>query len=224
MPIVVACSCGKQFRAKDEHAGKRLRCPGCGQPLTIPGGGGAAAAAGLPTTKHSFGAGPQKQQPGLHISFSAGQWVLIGIAILIPAFVIFIKLGPLKARDDWNRISSKAEYDITDVTGKAIRSLVPPVRGHPPPSVKSVAFMTVGGLMMSVPDDIGFTGMSDVGGFKGHYFPKTGEVEVELTHWGQALKITGRVKEKDNDKDIQAEVNGKKAVELPPLNTTDQVY
>jgi hypothetical protein len=219
MPIVVACSCGKQFRAKDEHAGKRLRCPGCGQPLAIPGG--AAPAAGLPTTKHSFGAGPQKPQPGLHISLSAGQWVLVGIAILIPAFVLFVKLGPLKARDDWNRISSQAEYDIMDVTGKALRSIVPPVRGHPPPSVKSVAFMTTG-LVLSVPNDIGFTGMSSVGGFKGHYFAKTGEVVVEFKYWGQSLNITGRVKDKDDHKDIQAEVNGVKAVELPLSPSGDE--
>src|SRR5258708_3635722 len=36
MPIVVACQCGKRFKAGDQFAGKRTRCPGCGQPLTIP--------------------------------------------------------------------------------------------------------------------------------------------------------------------------------------------
>lgn len=36
MPIVVTCRCGQRFRAKDELAGKRLKCPSCGQPLTIP--------------------------------------------------------------------------------------------------------------------------------------------------------------------------------------------
>ena len=41
MPIPVACSCGQKFSAKDELAGKRVKCPKCAQPLVI----GAPAAA-----------------------------------------------------------------------------------------------------------------------------------------------------------------------------------
>ncbi len=36
MPIPVGCQCGKRFQAKDELAGKRVKCPGCGNVLTIP--------------------------------------------------------------------------------------------------------------------------------------------------------------------------------------------
>lgn len=36
MPIKVACTCGQTFKAKDELAGKRVRCPKCSQPLIIP--------------------------------------------------------------------------------------------------------------------------------------------------------------------------------------------
>ena len=36
MSIVVACQCGKRFKAGDQYAGKRTKCPGCGQALTIP--------------------------------------------------------------------------------------------------------------------------------------------------------------------------------------------
>ena len=36
MPFPVACQCGKQFMAKDELAGKRVRCPSCSGVLTIP--------------------------------------------------------------------------------------------------------------------------------------------------------------------------------------------
>lgn len=36
MPIKVSCQCGKQLSVKDEYAGKRVKCPGCGQPLSIP--------------------------------------------------------------------------------------------------------------------------------------------------------------------------------------------
>lgn len=49
MSISVTCSCGKRFKAKDEWAGKRCRCPGCQQPVTVP------AAAALPDEPGSGG-------------------------------------------------------------------------------------------------------------------------------------------------------------------------
>src|SRR5262245_36544007 len=36
MPIPFRCACGKKLQAKDEYAGKKLKCPGCGAILTIP--------------------------------------------------------------------------------------------------------------------------------------------------------------------------------------------
>src|SRR5579871_257925 len=36
MMIQVTCSCGKELRARAEHAGKRAKCPRCGQVLLIP--------------------------------------------------------------------------------------------------------------------------------------------------------------------------------------------
>jgi hypothetical protein len=38
MPILVSCKCGKKLRLKDELAGKRVKCPGCGQCLAVPAG------------------------------------------------------------------------------------------------------------------------------------------------------------------------------------------
>lgn len=46
MPIRVVCSCGQQFAAKDELAGKRVKCPKCQAVLTIPAAGAPAAASG----------------------------------------------------------------------------------------------------------------------------------------------------------------------------------
>ena len=42
MPIKVTCQCGKSFAAKDELAGKAVKCPNCQQPLRIPSAGIAA--------------------------------------------------------------------------------------------------------------------------------------------------------------------------------------
>ena len=36
MTITFHCECGKQLRAKEEHAGKRAKCPSCGKPVAVP--------------------------------------------------------------------------------------------------------------------------------------------------------------------------------------------
>lgn len=52
MPIKVSCSCGQSFAAKDEMAGKTVKCPKCKQPLTIP----RAGSAGRPSAPRGQGA------------------------------------------------------------------------------------------------------------------------------------------------------------------------
>src|SRR5437899_10199533 len=37
MPIRIGCECGKNLAVKDELAGRRVRCPGCGIVLDVPG-------------------------------------------------------------------------------------------------------------------------------------------------------------------------------------------
>ncbi len=36
MSISFACDCGKQLTVADVHAGKRAKCPACGNPVTVP--------------------------------------------------------------------------------------------------------------------------------------------------------------------------------------------
>jgi hypothetical protein len=36
MTIRVACKCGKTFAAQPHLAGKRIKCPSCGVPMTVP--------------------------------------------------------------------------------------------------------------------------------------------------------------------------------------------
>jgi len=45
MPIKVQCACGAAFAAKDELAGRTVKCPKCQQPLPIPAAGAPVAAA-----------------------------------------------------------------------------------------------------------------------------------------------------------------------------------
>ena len=39
MPILVNCACGKEYPVKDDFAGKRVKCPACGEVLTVPSSG-----------------------------------------------------------------------------------------------------------------------------------------------------------------------------------------
>jgi hypothetical protein len=48
MPIKVTCQCGKSFAAKDELAGKAVKCPNCQKPLRIPAANQPAAPAAAP--------------------------------------------------------------------------------------------------------------------------------------------------------------------------------
>lgn len=36
MPIATACDCGKSGKVKEELAGKKVRCPGCGHSINVP--------------------------------------------------------------------------------------------------------------------------------------------------------------------------------------------
>ncbi|MDQ3439775.1 MAG: hypothetical protein M3478_05440, partial [Planctomycetota bacterium] len=54
MAIAFNCTCGRKINAKDEHAGKRVKCPGCRQAVTVP----SAAAAVKPTTVAAAGTKP----------------------------------------------------------------------------------------------------------------------------------------------------------------------
>ncbi|MBI4616745.1 MAG: hypothetical protein HY720_24245, partial [Planctomycetes bacterium] len=48
MAIRFECECGKRLSVPDERAGKRVRCPGCGKPVSVPGG---AEECGTPTAE-----------------------------------------------------------------------------------------------------------------------------------------------------------------------------
>ena len=53
MSIITKCgSCNKKFKAKDSMAGKRVKCPGCSQPITVPNPKETVPAAPSPTVSN----------------------------------------------------------------------------------------------------------------------------------------------------------------------------
>jgi DNA-directed RNA polymerase subunit RPC12/RpoP len=64
MPIKVTCKCGSSFAARDELAGRAVKCPNCGQPIQIPGPqGGKQPPAGQQRPPGQRPAQPRAQQP-----------------------------------------------------------------------------------------------------------------------------------------------------------------
>jgi predicted RNA-binding Zn-ribbon protein involved in translation (DUF1610 family) len=61
MPVVVSCRCGKQLRAPDHAVGKRVKCPGCGESIPVPGPKKAAAAPEAEKIRFSCSCGKQMQ-------------------------------------------------------------------------------------------------------------------------------------------------------------------
>ena len=64
MPIKVTCQCGSSFAARDELAGRAVKCPNCDQPIRIPGGpvGQQRSAAQQPIQQRPQQAAPRQQQ------------------------------------------------------------------------------------------------------------------------------------------------------------------
>jgi len=54
MAIIVRCDCGKKFKAKDSLAGKRVRCPGCKEPVRVEAGAPVAAGKGRDDSSSGF--------------------------------------------------------------------------------------------------------------------------------------------------------------------------
>ena len=67
MPIKVQCACGKAFAAKDELAGKTVKCPNCKEPLKI------AASSSSPASSKTAAAKTASTNPAPSTSNKAAQ-------------------------------------------------------------------------------------------------------------------------------------------------------
>jgi predicted Zn finger-like uncharacterized protein len=145
MPIKVQCeSCGASFKAKEALAGKRVRCPKCKQPLTIPAAGAGSAKPAAPAKKSrpKAAAGSVRANPNPMMDLldeanvkgvSRGPTCDHCAAELMPGAVICIECGynletgklvatevdegPVNTAGmtDAERMMAKAEQDIDDM-------------------------------------------------------------------------------------------------------------
>jgi hypothetical protein len=71
MPIKVQCACGKAFAAKDELAGKTVKCPACQQPLKISAGPTPASKAAAKPATASAKKSPASKPAGAKVAAPA---------------------------------------------------------------------------------------------------------------------------------------------------------
>ena len=86
MPLSVTCSCGKRFRVRDELAGKKVKCPECGESISVPRGADdeEELAGLLPPSRKS----PRKSKPSKKPS-SAMKAILIGFGVIVLMLVAY---------------------------------------------------------------------------------------------------------------------------------------
>lgn len=96
MSHTVACACGKTIRVKDDYAGKRIRCPGCGAPLVVPDGGPPRGeedepGSDRPVRKRRAGKGPNRAPASNRTLFLL---VGLGCGLLLAVFIGLILFRP----------------------------------------------------------------------------------------------------------------------------------
>jgi hypothetical protein len=84
MAISLTCECGKKLGVKDEMAGKKVKCPGCGTVLTVPGGEGAGGGGGRAETREAPSDEPRKKESKLAAKKSnKALYIGAGVGILV---------------------------------------------------------------------------------------------------------------------------------------------
>jgi hypothetical protein len=244
MAISVACNqCGKALRVKDEWAGKKAKCPQCGNTFLVMAGVGApvpAAKPGVTAFNPAAAAAARDQRTKAAGKFSVSPtliWGSIGVAIFLILLGLFLT-GPKRVWGQWEAIGDQARYDVIDVVTRGLQCHLSEIGAYNPrkgnttsPQATEVMFFRPG-FVMKMPDDVDFKGASNQGSFKGIYHPKTGEVEADVEVGGMglagvgtvrkgagAIKVTGRVKSGGTT----VEVNGKPAkLHYPPVDDDEQ--
>ena len=245
MPISVTCNqCGKQLRVKDEWAGKRAKCPQCGNTFLVTAGGAAAAPTAFPTKSGATvfnpaaAAAARDQRVKAAGKFSVSWGLIFGVGTLA-VFLLLVGMfimGPKKVWNEWEKIGDDAQNDVISVVTRGMQCYLSENGGYDPgkgntesPQAKEVMFFRPV-WVMSMPNDVDFKGTSNQGEFKGIYHPHTGEVEADVDVGGLGfagvgavrkaqtkIKVTGRIK----NHVVTVEVNGKPMQLVIPKRTDD---
>jgi hypothetical protein len=107
VPLVSKCACGKQLRARDELAGKRVKCPACGRAVNVPGPSRAGGQAAVQAETEVSAAPVIVPRAAAPAGGSANRrlWLVVGgagvslcLAVALVAFLLSRRDGGLEDR------------------------------------------------------------------------------------------------------------------------------
>jgi hypothetical protein len=103
MPVQLVCKCGKQLYVPDGHAGRRVKCPGCGESHLAPAEAPSASTPSLPYAHARSGQGGRRLP-----------LLLVGLLLLLSIgfaawWFLFRQAGPAQDGDDLALIPANAQ-------------------------------------------------------------------------------------------------------------------
>jgi hypothetical protein len=219
MAISVPCTgCGSNLTVRDELLGKRIKCPKCGARFT------AAQAASVQRQKDNAGTLTHR----FHIS--GGVMAMIVAILLIPGGLLFWKLGPGKARAQFDEMLPKMDDNVKDVVDRSLQSYLSqhdrfnPRQPHMAPRTYLVNYK-LGYMPITLPAKIPFQGLTSEGMMVGEYTSATGEINADveiggssnpallLRHGNTTIRVVGHI----DGGNVVATVNGQPAeIKYPP--------
>ena len=224
MAITVRCTCGKMMSVSDALAGKSVKCPKCGNPVSVIGAFGG--------TKSRAATGAKSQAPAIYIS--KGKIVFLGVLAGIALFIFIAMVGPLRVYNQWNAMEPHVNDDVSDVITFALQAYLSqngeydPKMQHMVPSVQGPCVFLGPIISFSMPEKIVFRGKTNQGNFMGTYNTQTGDIDADIYYGGYSVAgmldiakptgsfhITGRMAKGFP----QAELNGTSLqIYTPPSN------
>lgn len=239
MSIEVTCECGKRFSVGDQFAGKRGRCKACGRVVTVPAAQTAAAESAQPIVfpdrpsddlvaspepkksgPSSFAAYPpfskrdrggEKKAAHISVHVSPALVLLVILAMVIPTAIYLVEQGPVKAKNQWEKIEPTAEGNITSQITRAIQHEYAGFafgnnddEGISRHKALNVVFAEPV-IMIRLPESIQIQGRTTEGMFKGAFHPQTMRFEADVPILGQIHKVDGSVTDDDQSLDLDGQ-------------------
>jgi len=238
MSIEVSCECGKRFSVGDQYAGKRGRCKACGGVVTVPAVGeppaytheladdpvpeakvaaltepanarGPALPAYPSFNRRNRAAADKTARVSVHVNPIVV--VLVFLAIAIPGGIYLVEQGPVKARNQLEKIEPTAEGNITSQITRAIQheyagfAFGDEDAGISRHKALNVVFEDPV-IMLHLPESLQIQGRTTEGNYKGQFHPQTMRFEADIPITGQIHKVEGSV----TDEDQSLNLDGKK--------------
>jgi hypothetical protein len=237
MSIEVFCECGKRFTVGDQYAGKRGRCKACGKTVTVPAvqtptyphdladdpipeakvavktetanTRGPALPAYPSFHRPNRGATDKAATAKIHVN---PKIVLLAIlAIGIPTGIFLVEQGPVKARNELEKIEPTAEGNITSQLTRAIQHVYAGfVFGGDDNGISRHKALNVvfedPVIMTHLPESLQIQGRTTEGNYKGQFHPQTMRFEANVPIMGRIHQVEGSL----SDEDQSLNLDGKK--------------